>query len=70
MFLNYIIFMLFVQLLINYVIFTSRNVKYQFNTKYPNNLKLTFGYVKNSKILTKTVFNTNTKCFLCIYWAN
>jgi len=36
MFLNYI--MLFVQLLINYVIFTLRNVKYQFNTKYPNNI--------------------------------
>jgi len=28
-FLNYIIFMLFVHLLINYVIFTLRNVKYQ-----------------------------------------
>jgi len=37
MFLNYIIFMLFVYLLINYVSFTLRNVKYQFNTKYPNN---------------------------------
>jgi len=38
MFLNYIIFMLFVYLLINYVIFTLRNVKYPFNTKYPNNI--------------------------------
>jgi len=28
MFLNHIIFMLFVHLLINYVIFTLRNVKY------------------------------------------
>jgi len=33
MFLNYIIFMLCVYLLINYVIFTLRNVKYQFNTE-------------------------------------
>jgi len=44
--------MLFVHLLINYVIFTLRNVKYQYNTKYPNNIvsyvKLTLGYVKNS----------------------
>jgi len=38
MFLNYIIFMLFVYLFINYVSFTLRNVKYQFNTKYPNNI--------------------------------
>jgi len=39
MFLNYIIFMLFVHLLINYVIFTlTRNIKYQFNTKYLNNV--------------------------------
>jgi len=30
MFLNYIIFMLFVYLLINYVIFTPKNVKYYF----------------------------------------
>jgi len=37
MFLKYIIFMLFVHLFINCVIFTLRNVKYQFNTKYPNN---------------------------------
>jgi len=37
MFLNYIIFMLFVRLHINYVIFTLKNVKYQFNTKYPSN---------------------------------
>jgi len=33
MFLNYIVFILFTQLLINYVIFTLKNVKYQFNTK-------------------------------------
>jgi len=33
MFLKYVIFML-----LNYVIFTLRNVKYQFNTKYPNNI--------------------------------
>jgi len=38
MFLNYIIFMLIVRLLINYVIFTLQNVKYQFNTKYPINI--------------------------------
>jgi len=38
MFLKYIIFMLFVHLLMNYVICTLRNVKYQFNTKYPNNI--------------------------------
>jgi len=40
MFLNYIIFMLFVHLLkiINYAIFTLKNVKYQFNTKYLNNI--------------------------------
>jgi len=31
---NYIIFILFVYLLINYVIFTLRKVKNQFNTKY------------------------------------
>jgi len=31
MFLNYIIFMLLVHLLISYIIFTLRNVKYQFN---------------------------------------
>jgi len=38
MFLNYIIFMFYYfHLLLNYVIFTLRNVKYQFNTKYPNN---------------------------------
>jgi len=36
MFLKYIIFMLFVR--INYVICTLRNVKYQFNTKCPNNM--------------------------------
>jgi len=30
--------MLFVQLFINYVIFTLRNIKYQFNTKYSNNI--------------------------------
>jgi len=30
--------MLFVQLFINYVIFTLGNVKYQFNPKYPNNI--------------------------------
>jgi len=34
MFLKYIIFLLFVHLFINGVIFTLRNVKYQFNTKY------------------------------------
>jgi len=40
---------------INYIIFTLRNVKYQFNTKYSNNNHimlnsnmLTIGYVKNS----------------------
>jgi len=51
MFLKYIIFMLFVHLLINYVICTLRNVKYQFNTKYPHNhimLNYTLGYLKNS----------------------
>jgi len=37
MFSNYIIFKLFVHLFINYVIFTLRKVKYQFNTKYSNN---------------------------------
>jgi len=37
MFSNYIIVMLFVQLLINYVIFTLKNVKYQFITKYSDN---------------------------------
>jgi len=37
MFLNYIIFMIFVHLLLNYVSFTLRKVKYQFNTKHPNN---------------------------------
>jgi len=36
MFLNYV--MLFVKLLINYVTFALRNVKYQFNTKYINNI--------------------------------
>jgi len=29
--------MLFISLLINYVIFTLKNVKHQFDTKYPNN---------------------------------
>jgi len=33
--------------------FTLKNIKYQFNTKYPNNIitfvKLTFRYVKNSQ---------------------
>jgi len=38
MFLQYIIFMLFIHLLINYIIFTLRNVKYQFNTIYSNNI--------------------------------
>jgi len=58
MFSNYIIFMLFIHLLINYVILTLRNVKYQFNTKYLNNIiTLTFRYIKNSKkILTQNVF--------------
>jgi len=32
------IFMLFVYLLINYVIFTLKNIKYQFNTKYSNDI--------------------------------
>jgi len=46
--------MLFVYLLINYVSFTLRNVKYQFNIKYPNNINilqyvtLTLEHVKNS----------------------
>jgi len=38
MFSNYIIFMLFIHLLINYIIFTLKNIKYHFNTKYPNNI--------------------------------
>jgi len=34
-------------LLVTYVIFKLRNVKYQFNTKYPNNhyVKLTLEYM-------------------------
>jgi len=38
MFLNYFIFMLFVHLLMDYVIFALKNVKYYFNTKYSNNI--------------------------------
>jgi len=38
MFLKHIIFMLFVHLFVNYVSFTLRNVKSQFNTKYSNNI--------------------------------
>jgi len=45
MFSNYIIFMLFIHVLINCYFYTN---KYQFNTKYPNNIiiltvKLTLG---------------------------
>jgi len=36
MFLNYIIFV--ICSLINYIISTLRNVKYQFNTKYANDI--------------------------------
>jgi len=45
MFLNYIIFMLFVHLLINYVIFTLEMLNINL-TKHPNNhyVKLTLGY--------------------------
>jgi len=38
MFLNYIIFMLFIYSFINYIILTLRNIKYQFHTKYSNNI--------------------------------
>jgi len=51
MFSNYIIFKLFVHLFTNYVIFTLRKIKYQFDTKYSNNkshyVKLTLVYVTN-----------------------
>jgi len=36
-FLKYIIFVI-CSLIRNYVIFTLRDVKYQFNTKYPNDI--------------------------------
>jgi len=52
MFLKYIIFIIFAHLLINYVIFTLRNVKFNLTQNIQitqsHYVKLTLGYVQNS----------------------